>query len=152
MPKIPRKYIPLILLFFVLVLFMPRAMKFNYDYRKGSHWPYETLVAKFNFPILKTEEQLREEQEKAGNRTVPYYRYSEETTNGQLKSLQGLDLGKYSNLRPSIVAAVSDIFSKGVISDADVDWPKKNGALSEELISIQWGKSGVSRYPRSEVY
>ena len=56
MPKIPRKFIPLVFVFAVLVLLMPRTAKFNYDYKKGSPWPYETLISQFDFPILKTEE------------------------------------------------------------------------------------------------
>ena len=64
-PKLSRKFYPLILLFAVLVLLMPRTAKFNYDYKKGSPWPYETLVSQFDFPILKTEDQIQEEREQA---------------------------------------------------------------------------------------
>jgi len=130
---------------------MPRTAKFNYDYRKGSPWPYETLVSQFDFPILKTEEQLMEEMEKADGGTVPYYRYSDELVNSTLKSLQGLDLGKYGRLRPAIVSEVSDIYSKGVISDAKEKLDKGYGVLSGEVIYIQRNKR-AAEYPRSEVY
>ena len=52
----PRKfkiYLPLIVLTVLLVFLMPTASKFNYDYKKGEPWMYETLVSKFDFPILK---------------------------------------------------------------------------------------------------
>ena len=55
-----RVLVPLALLFVILTLIFPRAAKFRYDYRKGSPWAYETLIAQFDFPILKTDEQLRD--------------------------------------------------------------------------------------------
>ena len=139
------------MVFAVLVLFMPRTAKFNYDYRKGSPWPYETLVSQFDFPILKTEEQLLAEVEAAGQGTVPYYRFSEEVVNSTVKSLQGLDLGKYSRLRPVIATELSDIYSKGVISDAKIKLERGYDNVSEDFIFIQRNKR-ASKYPRSEVY
>ena len=150
-PKIPRRLVPLAIVFAVLVLFMPRTAKFNYDYRKGSPWPYETLVSQFDFPILKTEEQLMEERDKANGGTVPYYRFSEDVVNNAAKSLQGLDLGNFARLRPAIASAMSDIYAKGVISDAKEKLDRSYGVLSDEVIYIQRNKR-VSEYPRSEVY
>ena len=150
MPRIPRRFLPLALVFAVLVLFMPRTAKFNYDYRKGSPWPYETLVSQFDFPILKTEEQMMEELDRADGGTVPYYRFSEEVVNSSVKSLQGLDLGHYSRVRPAVASAMSDIFSKGVISDAKERLDRGYGVLSGEIIYIQRNKR-ASEYPRSEV-
>ena len=130
---------------------MPRTAKFSYDYRKGSPWPYETLVSQFDFPILKTEEQIVAEREQAGGGTVPYYRYSEEVVNNTVKSLQGLDLGKYGRLRPAIASEITEIYSKGVISDAKVKLDRGYGNLSSDVIYIQRDKR-ASQYPRSEVY
>ena len=151
-PRIPRRRIfPLAIVFAVLVLFMPRTAKFNYDYRKGSPWPYETLVSQFDFPILKTEEQLLEELDRVDGGTVPYYRYSEEVVNNAAKSLQGLELGKYARLRPAIAAGMADVYSKGVISDAKEKLDRGYGELSGEVIYIQRNKR-ASEYPRTEVY
>ena len=150
-PKIPRRLYPLAIVFAVLVLFMPRTAKFSYDYRKGSPWPYETLVSEFDFPILKTEEQLMEEHEKADGGTVPYYRYSEEVVNNTAKSVRGLDLGKYARLRSSIASSMDDIYAKGVISDTKEKLDRGYGTLSNEVIYIQRNKR-ASQYPRSEVY
>ena len=151
MPKIPRRLLPLALVFAVLVLFMPRTAKFNYDYRKGSPWPYETLVSQFDFPILKTNEQLLEEVENAGGGIVPYYRFSNEVVNSSVKSLQGLDLGAYGRLRPAIASELTGIYSKGVLSDAKEKVDIRGGELSDEVIYIQRNKR-AAQYPRSEVY
>ena len=150
-PKIPRRLLPLAIVFAILVLFMPRTAKFNYDYRKGSPWPYETLVPQFDFPILKTEEQLMEELDRVDGGTVPYYRYSDEVVNNTVKAIQGLDLGKFARLRTAIASGMADIYAKGVISDAKEKLDRGYGVLSGEVIYIQRNKR-VSEYPRSEVY
>ena len=48
---------------FVVVWQMPRTMKFKYEYQKMRPWQYESLYAPFNFPIYKTAEQLKAEEE-----------------------------------------------------------------------------------------
>ena len=120
MPKFSQKFLPLLIVFAVLVLLMPRTAKFNYDYKKGTPWPYETLISEFDFPILKTEEQIQAEREQAGTIVIPYFRYSEEITSSVVKNAQSLDLGGFNSLRPSVVTRLSDIYSKGVISDGKV--------------------------------
>ena len=149
--RIPRKFIPLIFVFAVLVLLMPRTAKFNYDYKKGSPWPYETLISQFDFPILKTEEQIQAEREQAGSLVIPYYRYSAEVTTSVIKNIQGLDLGVFNYMRPAVVTRLSAIYSRGVISDAHLRGGHGSAQLSENLICIQRDKR-ASTHPRSEVY
>ena len=64
LPKVSLPYklfVPLFSLFIILSLCFPRQAKFAYDYKKGSAWNHETLIAQFDFPILKTQEQLRQD-------------------------------------------------------------------------------------------
>ena len=69
-----RRILPLLIVMVVLVLLMPRSAKFNYDYKKGSPWPYETLISPFDFPILKTEAEIEEEKARSGGTVIPCYR------------------------------------------------------------------------------
>ena len=80
-----RVFVPLAIVFAILTVLFPRAAKFSYDYRKGSPWPYETLIAQFDFPILKTDEQLREERSKNKSVAIPYYRYRQEVVDNTKK-------------------------------------------------------------------
>ena len=130
---------------------MPRTAKFNYDYKKGSPWPYETLISQFDFPILKTEDQIREERGVSGTIVIPYYRYSEETVSQAVKNVQSLDLGPYKNIRPSVVMNLEDIYAKGVISDAKVRIDNSSVRISENLIYVQKNKR-AAQTARSEVY
>ena len=70
-PRNPKIYLCLLILFVLLVAIMPKTGKFNYDYKKGSPWTYETLISGIEFPILKTPEQLQAEKDAAGSRVVP---------------------------------------------------------------------------------
>ena len=143
-------YYPLGVLFVVLVLIMPRSAKFNYDYRKGSPWQYETLVSQFDFPILKTQEQLQEERSKAGTSIIPYYRYSDEVVSKSIRSAETIELGSHSFLRPSIIIEIRDIYAKGIISDDGVK-SGRNADISNDVVFIQKDKR-AAKYPVTEIY
>ncbi len=151
LPKIPRRFLPLAALILVLLFIMPRTAKFGYDYKKGSPWPYETLIAQFDFPVLKTEDQILEERESAGSVIIPYYRFSEETVGETVKAVEGLDLGKYSSLKGEIIAKIGEIYNKGIISDAKVKVIKGSADVSKDVIFIQRGKR-AEKHPVTEVY
>lgn len=147
-PRDPKIYLALFLLFGLLLGMMPRSGKFNYDYRKGSPWAYETLISQIDFPILKTAEQIQSERDAVGTGVVPYYRYDE----GVLKSVTasvGLSVpDNYSFLKTALLKAVSDVYARGIISD--------EMALSDEkslsdVIFVQKDKR-VEKYPTSDVY
>ncbi len=48
---------------FCLVYLFPRSGGFKYNYQAGKPWPYETLLAPFDFPIAKSEEELNAERQ-----------------------------------------------------------------------------------------
>lgn len=144
-------YLPLILIYIVLVLLMPKAAKFDYDYKKGSPWQYETLVSQFDFPILKTSEQIEEERDRAGTSVVPYFRYSDEIVNNTVRSIEALDFGRYSSLKAPVVTRINAIYQRGVISDGRIRLDRGSAAVSEDLLFIQKNKR-AEKYPRSEVY
>ena len=48
---------------FCLVYLFPRSGGFKYNYQTGKPWPYETLLAPFDFPIAKSEEELNAERQ-----------------------------------------------------------------------------------------
>lgn len=146
-----KRYLPLAIALVVLVLLMPRTAKFNYDYKKGSPWPYETLVSPFDFPILKTEAQMEEERAKSGGAVIPCYRYDAETVGNCIRGIESVDLGRYSRLRPVLLSSMDKIFSRGIISDAKVKVSGIYGQVSEDVVMVQKGKTSRN-YPVSELY
>ena len=108
------RVLPLLLFAVVIAAISPRAAKLGYEYKKGGTWDYETLYAPFDFPILKTSEEMLAEREKASDVHVPYYNYSESITKNALKQAAALDLGE---LGPAVVASIGEIMDKGVVAD-----------------------------------
>lgn len=143
--------IPFAVLFLVLVFILPKSPKFAYEYKKGSVWEYETLYSQFDFPILKTDEQIMEEKSKSSSGVIAYYKYSDETVSRNLRAAESLSFGKYSGVVPALVASLSDIYSVGVISDDKVKSSRSNLVFSDEVLYIQKDKRAI-KHPVSEVY
>jgi putative nucleotidyltransferase with HDIG domain len=153
-PRLPKihygVFLPFATLFLILLVIFPRNAKFSYDYRKGSPWTHETLIAQFDFPILKTDDQLREE--KSANRPVevPYYIYREDVVSNSMKAAEEADLGEYSSLRPAIVSSMMDTYSNGVVSDEGVKLDSRAKKDPDAILYIHKDKR-VSKKPASEV-
>ena len=145
-----RVLIPLVVLFLVLTLIFPRTAKFSYDYRKGSPWSHEALLAQFDFPILKTDEQIREEKSRSKSVVIPYYRYRQDIVDNCRKAAEGIDMGGYSYLRPLIVASMDGIYSNGVVPDEGVKLDGHSDP-SGAVLYIQKDKR-AGKKPVSEVF
>ena len=142
-PKRFRAYMPLIALFLLLVFFMPKSPKFNYDYRKGSPWMYETLIAQFDFPILKTEAQLQAEREKAGSNVIPYYKTDGKVAARSVGTVSALELGKWSDARVTLSDALAALYAKGILA------PSMEQDI-EEMLQDAGGLIYVQRDRRAE--
>ena len=149
-PRDPKIYISLFCLFLILLLMMPRNGKFNYDYKKGTPWPYETLVSQIDFPVLKTQEQLRAEKDAAGSSIVPYYKYDDGIPRKVVNGIEQLNLGEASQIRPKMLEAVSDIYRRGVMAD-EASSKEENFSAADDIIFIQRDKRAV-KTPASDVY
>ncbi len=57
----------------LVVLLMPRHVKFKYEYQKMRPWPHESLYAPFDFPIYKSEETVKKEREEALSNIEPIF-------------------------------------------------------------------------------
>ena len=134
---------PLIALFALLVFIMPKSPKFNYDYRKGSPWMYETLIAQFDFPVLKTEAQLQAEREKAGSNVIPYYRLDNKVAARSSSAVSSLELGGWSDLRVTLSDVLATLYSKGILAPS-------TGQNVEELMHESGGVVYVQKERRAE--
>lgn len=129
----------------LLVLMMPRKSSFSYDYRKGREWKNETLYAEFDFPIVKSEAQMREEKASAQHSVVPYYRYSNEVVSKNLRAAESLPLG---SLKSAVISSMRSIYAKGILTD---DGVKKSGLNNSDVLYVHKDKRAV-KSPVSEVY
>ena len=150
-PRTFRAYLPLIGLFLLLVFIMPRSPKFNYDYVKGSPWMHETLLAQFDFPVLKTEAQLLEEREKAGSDIVPYYRHDAKALSQSRLALASLDMDGYSFLKPVLEDNLAYVYSKGILAPSAGQNTEELKDNPSSLIFLQKDRRAM-KVPVSEVF
>lgn len=134
--------IPLVVSFAVLMVLVPRTAKWGYDYSKGQAWRYETLVAQFDFPLLKTTEQIAKEKADLSSTVIPYYKMSTEVVGESFRKIEGMSFADVPGLKSSLVRHLSDIYNKGIIPEIQDN---------VELIYIQKGKR-AEKVPVSEVY
>ena len=66
-----------LLTLFVIVYFFPRQINFEYEYSKGKPWLQETIITSFDFPILKSQEQLQKEIKEVTNDNLPIFVFDE---------------------------------------------------------------------------
>ncbi len=74
--KIFRLFLFVITLVVILYSF-PRQAKFKYEFSKGQPWMHETIIAPFDFSILKSESELDIEKEIIKSQNFPIYNYSD---------------------------------------------------------------------------
>ena len=58
----------------LIMLLFPNTGNFKYEYQKGKPWMHETLIAPFDFSILKTEKELNQDRDSILNRFSPYFK------------------------------------------------------------------------------
>ncbi len=84
------KTIQIILIYVIsifLVYFMfPREGKFKYEYSKGKPWMHETLVAPFDFPIYKPDQQVLREKDSLQRNTKLYFFNDSIITNNSIST------------------------------------------------------------------
>ena len=144
-------YLPLAILFVTLVLIFPRMGKFNYDYKKGSPWMYEPLIAQFDFPILKTDAQIQAERSLLGSSIIPYFRYSDTVVHSQISQVESLDLGANNSYKPEILNAFVRLYGSGIVSESGPEYLPEGKTFDSNVIFIQKDRR-AKKVPSTEVY
>ena len=151
LPRGYKVYLPLIVLFLGLVFLLPRNPKFNYDYRKGSPWMYETLISQFDFPVLKTETQLQQEKLQAWSEVTPYFRLDLEAVRNIDDRLSEKDFGEHPMLRGAVAKALSEVYAHGVVASSGFDNVNDVFEKGTGYIYVQQDRNAI-KVPVSEVF
>ncbi len=113
----------------IIVFALPQSNKFKYEFKKGEPWNYENLIADFDFPVYKSEENLRKEKDSILQNTEVFYRYNQEITDTNISKLrtyisQSLEEAKAKKILPEdslllfeqqVQERVKDIYEQGII-------------------------------------
>ena len=103
----------------LMVFSLPREGQFKYQYQKGSPWMYENLDATFDFPILKTDEELHLEREKLAESFTPYFVLRPDIEAEQLRAFtsEASRTGLPDELQGKLLSFFKNIYSRGILDD-----------------------------------
>lgn len=139
-----RTYIAFAVTALVMILFFPSTGRFNYHYQKGHPWVYEDLVARIDFPILKTSEEILSEMEKRSSEIVSCYNYDEDVRKAQIAALNRSEDIPEAILKQAI-DLISSTYEVGVAAESS------DRLGSDRVIMVKRGKR-MSEVPAQEVY
>ena len=71
----------------VIVWSLPRTESKHYRYDIGKPWMYSSFIAKFDFPIYKTDEIIKQQEDSVLANYQPYYNYDKNVEQTELKKL-----------------------------------------------------------------
>lgn len=82
----------------IILLEYPRERKFALEYQKGTPWQHENLLAPYDFPIYKLEQEYKTERDSLLKQVKPYFRSDLEVTTTKTDSLKNLIAQKWNEL------------------------------------------------------
>lgn len=122
----------------LIVWLFPNSRKFKYEYQKNKPWLYEDLRAPFNFPIYKSDSELRDEYSVAQRNFKPFFslsqgikgkvksRFRKELgdaesgdTSAIRRSKETLELRTPENLSAGLLL-IDEVYKYGVLAESDI--------------------------------
>ncbi len=72
----------------ILVIIFPKQGKFKYEFQKGRPWMHKDLIASYDFAILKPQEEIDQERQRALSQVKPYFLFNSELTQEKFRELE----------------------------------------------------------------
>ena len=129
--------------FFVAALlmayFFPREAKFKYQFYEGKPWKYGLLTASTNFPIYKTDSEVKEEQDSVMKKFQPYYRVHSKVETSEIDKLRA-DYNQKLNQKVNatymryIEDMLRQLYDKGIVSPQDLEEMKEKQYTNVNLL------------------
>ena len=131
----------------IIVYFLPKEGKFNYEFDINKPWKYGLLQASFGFPIYKNEQQVQKEQDSILAAYQPYFNIDKEIAGAMQKKLRE-DYNKnlrnvlpVSNYIRYIERTLDHIYSHGILSIEDAELIAQDSIRNILLIDKNMGSS-----------
>ena len=110
---------------FLLYLIIPGESRFKYEFQKNAPWRHETLMAPFNFAILKSNEQIKAEQDSVRSQYIAYFKLDTLTGIAQQNNL-GNTLKKLEQDQQTInnlTDFIGTLYQDGILEQASENYP-----------------------------
>ena len=142
-------YLVLIFLAGIGLIFLafPSESRFKYEFQKGSPWQHETLIAPFNFAILKADAEIKTEKDSALKSYVPYISIDSLVENSKIEEFK-LAISKLSETNPEIASSknlssfpkiLKEKYENGILAQSPDSYKELSG--KSEVVLIK-GNSG----------
>ncbi|MGQ8337907.1 HD family phosphohydrolase [Sunxiuqinia sp. A32] len=129
---------------------IPGESRFKYEFQKNAPWRHETLVAPFNFAILKTDEEIKTEKDSLQKEFVPYLVMDTITGQNFVNELS-IELSVFKDSIPKInvlTQYLSDIYKDGIYAQSIETSTELAGRDAVNLIRNKI----VTRIPTERLY
>lgn len=129
----------------LIVWFLPRQETTRLRYDIGKPWMYGSFIAKFDFPVYKTDEAIKHEQDSILAEFQPYYNYSKATESLQVARFRKDFQEGIPGLSPELMKALYDrlhrLYQAGIMSQ-----PEYNNIAKDtmNMIRVVSGKKAQS--------
>ena len=129
----------------LIVWFMPRNEKQQFRYDVGKPWMYGSFIAKFDFPIYKTDETIKAEQDSAMELFQPYYNYNAKIEAQEIAKFKNDFKNGFDNLPAGYLSIIIDrlhrLYQAGIINTPEYNNIAKD---STNMVRVVNGKRAES--------
>lgn len=111
----------------VIVYFLPRDGKFNYQFDIDKPWKYGQLMATFDFPIYKSDEVVKHEQDSILAHFQPYYQLDKSVAKEAIQKLKEDYQSRLKKRMPSydylkhLERKLNEIYRIGIVSTEELN-------------------------------
>lgn len=123
----------------VIVLFLPRNSGPQFRYDVGKPWMYGSLIAKFDFPIYKTDAAIKAEKDSISSNFEPYYNYDINISKENVDRFKADYAQGIPGLPKEYVAIVADrmtaLYKAGIMSTPEYSAMSKDTTKMIRLVS-----------------
>jgi uncharacterized domain HDIG len=134
-------YIYFIVATLIILFLFPREGKFRYSFTEGRPWPYGLLTAPFDFPIYKTDAEIKQEEDSINRNFVPYFSLNAEVETRRLEELNELHFS--ADFKRYIERTLHLIYERGIVSVDDYEF-LKNGNYT--ILKVLQNNEAVPRH------
>lgn len=130
----------------LIAYFFPREGKFRYQFYEGKPWRYGLLTAPSDFPIYKTDEEVKAEKDSVLKNFEPYYRLDPGVEGTEIDKLRtAYTSALYQKVNSAymqyIEKSLVNLYKKGIISPQQIDELKKDGYTRVKVLENNVARS-----------
>ncbi|HBL77382.1 MAG: hypothetical protein A2W90_21575 [Bacteroidetes bacterium GWF2_42_66] len=145
-----------IITIFLLFLIFPGETRFKYEFQKGSPWRHSTLIAPFNFAILKSDATIVAEKDSVIKKYIPYFKLDTTTQLTQMREFEKA-FTSFFNLEKNkripaklnkIPGLLNQLYSDGILSKSPDTYTELSKAT--ELMIVKGNQA--TRQPIEKIH